>query len=104
MGLGFRLLVSDGDNYARNAVASYLSGVERMSYIFSRYILVKDRACRRLRLLIMTTSLRSYWYWALSGTADIVSLLCTVVSSTRVPCKTRASHRSDSKVFNVSQD
>lgn len=62
MGLGFRLLVSDGDNYARNAVASYLSGVERMSYIFSRYyILVKDRACRRLRLLITTTSLRSYW-------------------------------------------
>lgn len=50
MGLGFRLLVSDGDNYARNAVASYLSGVERMSYIFSKYILVKDRACRRLRL------------------------------------------------------
>lgn len=104
MGLGFRLLVSDGDNYARNAVASYLSGVERMSYIFSRYILVKDRACRRLRLLITTTSLRSYWYWALSGTAASPAFCAPWYPPTRVPCKTRASHRSDYRVFNVSQD
>lgn len=53
MGLGFRLLVSDGDNYARNAVASYLSGVERMSYIF-RGTLYIQHTCERPRVSATT--------------------------------------------------